>query len=149
MAGVSCKTRMNGLQQLQARLNQLSAARIDFKPLLEEVGALIESETRYRIETEKESPAGDKWPEWSEAYAKTRHSGHSLLENEGDLADSLTSELIKKNTVETGTPLIYGATQHLGDDDRNIPAREFLPGELIEIHGLEDLLNDFVGRMTS
>lgn len=47
--------------------------------LLEGLGALIESQTRRRIQTEKTDPNGQAWKPWSPEYAKTRKPRHSLL----------------------------------------------------------------------
>lgn len=38
--------------------------------LLESIGAVVESQTRRRISSEKSSPAGEKWQDWSDSYAK-------------------------------------------------------------------------------
>ena len=47
---------------------------IDTGPLLEGIGAEVESQTRRRIQVDKASPSGKAWPEWSADYAETRHS---------------------------------------------------------------------------
>ncbi|WP_332832872.1 hypothetical protein [Escherichia coli] len=47
--------------------------------LLESIGAVVESQTRRRIIDEKSSPGGERWPDWSDGYKKTRHGNQSLL----------------------------------------------------------------------
>lgn len=46
-----------------------------------------------------------------------------------------------RNSVEIGTPLIYGATHQFGDPDRNITARPFL--------GLSDADRDEIGDLAA
>lgn len=125
MAGVQQEIRLQDLAIATATLEQL--ARIDRRHLLENVTAIVESQTRRRIEEDKAAPDGTPWPEWSEGYAATRHAGHSLLENEGDLLDSIAG-YVDGETGAIGSNLIYAAIQHHGGGEVgiNIPAREFL-----------------------
>ncbi|WP_126456728.1 phage virion morphogenesis protein [Sulfuriflexus mobilis] len=115
---------LNDLARLQKRLANLPQS-IDLYGLAEALSAEGEAQTRRRISSEKSSPEGKAWEPWSEAYAATRHGGHSLLENEGDLLDSIQG-FVEGTTAGWGTNLIYGATQHFGDEDRGIPSREYL-----------------------
>ena len=93
--------------------------------LLHQVGGLLESQTRDRIANEKKDPKGKDWVPWSENYAKTRHSGHSLLQNEGDMLDSI-QYVVSSGSVEVGTNMVYGKTQQYGRPKDGIPARPFL-----------------------
>lgn len=108
---------------LNARLEKLA------NPNLGELSSLLaaegESQTRRRISEEKASPDGTAWDVWSSSYAKTRHSGHSLLENEGDLVDSIISG-VEGNDAVWGSNLVYAAAQNFGYDKTGLPAREFL-----------------------
>jgi phage virion morphogenesis protein len=94
-------------------------------PLLDAMGALVESQTRQRITSTKTAPDGKKWAPWSEKYAVTRHGGHSLLRNEGDLLDAI-QHLVSGDTSEVGANLEYAATHQYGDRKRGIPARPYL-----------------------
>ncbi len=91
------------------------------------IGAEVESQTRRRIEEGGPDPDGTPWEEWSDAYAGTRHAGHSLLVGEGDLLDSIQF-ITRGAEVEVGTNLIYGAIHQFGGDEvgMNIPARPYL-----------------------
>ncbi len=109
-----------GLDRLQSWANTVSLT-----SLYRAMGAEVESQTRRRIEDERTAPDGTPWPAWSNGYAASRHGGHSLLQNEGDLVDSLT-HLVTGDGVEIGTNLVYGATHQFGRDDQHIPARPFL-----------------------
>lgn len=114
-----------GFVRLAERLERLAEAELG--ELMDLVGSEVESQTRRRIESEKTDPQGNDWDEWSERYKARRHSGHSLLEGEGDLLDSITFEAGDDDVI-VGTNLIYGAIhQFSGEEvDIPIPAREYL-----------------------
>ncbi len=112
------------LTALQARIEKLS--RLQKKAILDIVGAQVESQTRRRIQVEKESPAGIPWPAWSDRYARRRPAGKSLLMNEDQLLDSLTYLMVDRDSVEVGSNMIYAATHQFGDLERGIPARAYL-----------------------
>jgi len=132
--------------------------------LLESVGALVESQTRRRIQEEKEGPMGQAWPEWNELYALDRHGNQSLLEGSGALVDSIQS-LVTGDQVEVGTNLIYagvhqdGATikpvkakklrfqmggESFAVDSVTIPARPFVGVSSDNLDELKELLNDWI-----
>lgn len=98
---------------------------INKRKILENVGVLVVGQTQHRIEQEKASPDGEKWQEWSETYAKTRHSGQSLLQSEGDLVQSIAYQ-VHGNELEVGSDEVYAGTQNYGLPEKNIPARQFL-----------------------
>ena len=122
MAGTALEITVDSaeLAALSRRLNLLSLTVSDRKGLLKAVGSELETQTRRRLSDEKEAPAGTPWPEWSDDYAATRHGGHSLLQSEGDLLDSITYE-VSDDRVEVGTNLIYGAIHQFGGDEVGIP----------------------------
>lgn len=131
---------------LNARLEKLA------NPNLGELSSLLaaegESQTRRRLSEEKSSPDGTAWDVWSSAYAKTRHSGHSLLENEGDLVDSIVSSVDGIDAV-WGSNLVYAAAQNFGYEKAGLPAREFLglsednKNDMAAI--IDDWLDDLMG----
>ena len=135
--GISLES--DSIQQLQARLARL-AGLASGNTLLTALGAEIESQTRRRIADEKTTPAGADWPDWSEGYAATRHSGHSLLQSGGELLGSI-QQLVSGDTVEVGSNLIYAALhQHGGEPvGIDVPAREWLGlsgDNLADLHGI-------------
>jgi phage gpG-like protein len=79
--------------------------------ILDAMASMVESQTRRRLQEEKTSPDGDPWQEWDPRYAKTRHSGHSLLQNEGHLLDSISYE-VRGNEAEIGSNLVYAGVQN-------------------------------------
>lgn len=113
------------LQRLQTRLRRIQ--HLPLGGLLEGIAAEIASQTKRRISTEKTSPEGVAWKKLDpeSRYAKTRHSGHSLLMNEGNLVDDIQYQ-VSGNEGVVGSSLIYAATHQMGDDSRNIKARPFL-----------------------
>lgn len=115
----------SGVRRLSRRLGDLRKRMGDPEPLLDRVGALLDSQAQRRIAEEKASPDGEQWPDWSDDYAATRHGGHSLLMNEGDLVQSI-QHLVDGYTLEHGSNLVYARTHQEGDPSRNIPQREFL-----------------------
>lgn len=127
------------LSRFDARIKKLSS--MDMTDLLENVIAEVESQTRRRIQSERRSPEGLPWAAWSERYGKTRHGGHSLLQGEGDLLDSIQS-LVTDNAGMVGSNLVYAAVHHHGSrkgSGRRIPARPFLglsPQNLDEVQGV-------------
>ncbi len=109
--------------------------------LLEDVGAIVESQTRRRLGQEKKSPDGKSWKKWSDKYARTRNSGHKLLENKGHLMDSLDFKVIGTE-VHIGSNLIYSATHQMGRG--NIPARPFLGISPENKNEINQVINDWL-----
>jgi len=150
MPGFSASINMPGIDRLNQAISKVAGlGGQDRKGLLDAIGGLIESQTQVRIEEEKASPDGKPWPEWSDDYAKTRHSGQSLLQNEGDLVDDLSHRVIGTMAVETGVRVVYGPTQQFGDEDRGIPAREFLGYSEGNVDDLVALCDDYIAGLTN
>lgn len=127
-----------GDQALQAKLRSLSNAKLD--DLLATLGGELESQAKRRLSDEKKTgPDGVKWDDWSELYAKTRHEGHSLLQGEGHLHDSLQFA-VRAAEVELGSNLIYAATHQFGRPDDGIPARPYLGITADDRRDLEELV---------
>lgn len=143
MSGAGVQVNLAADPRLLARLERL--AELDLGPLLEGIGMEVEEQTRRRIQLKEGAPDGSPWPEWSEAYKKTRHSGHNLLRGDQHLLDSITYE-VRGDSVLVGSPLVYAATHQFGDPARSIPQREFLglAGEDYEavVGMVEDYLED-------
>lgn len=140
---VALRYDLGELGNLETRLRMLPGA-LNRVGLMEALTIEGESQTRRRISEEKYSPDGEQWPGWLESYAKTRHGGHSLLENEGDLLDSITA-FVDGMEGGWGSNMVYAATHQFGDEERNIAAREYLG---VSDENAEDLLavaNDWIG----
>ncbi len=111
------------LQALERRLQELAARSDDPRELQEQVAGLLESQTKYRISDQKESPAGHAWDEWSTDYAATRHSNQSLLISSQSLLDSIAG-VLDGDAVVVGSNMVYAAAQNYGFEDT--PQREYL-----------------------
>lgn len=127
MAGVVQDIRVDELSGVGARLDAY-AGLIDHNHIVTIVGAVVESQIRRRISDEKTSPDGKAWKAWKPDYAATRHSGHSLLQGEGDYLDSIFYE-VSGDTAQVGSDLEYAAIHNFGGKaGRNrsvdIPARQ-------------------------
>ncbi len=61
--------------------------------LAQDIGAMIERQTKDRIQTEKTAPDGTPWAPWSDRYAATRNTGNrranSLLIDSENLLGSI------------------------------------------------------------
>lgn len=125
MAGVGLTYDLSGVAMLRQKVEQMGD--MDRRRLLDIVGATVESQVRRRIENDKADPDGTAWEPWSDRYAATRHSGHSLLESSGMMLGSMTYTVaLAGDQVEVGSNMIQAATHQFGDPDRNIPARAYL-----------------------
>ncbi len=128
MAGITQTVSTQDLQKTTDFLNSM-AGMINIDVLEGKAAAVIESQTRRRISDEKTDPDGKAWADWSPAYAKTRHGGHSLLQNTGSLLDDIFHDKQGGNWV-VGSSLIYAAIQDQGGDEAaghaDIPARRFV-----------------------
>ncbi len=100
-------------------------ANFDRSELLEDVGAVHESQVRRRITDEKTSPDGQPWQKWSDSYAETRPAGKSLLQSEGALLDDIRY-FVEGDSAYVGASLVYARTHQEGDASRNIPARQYM-----------------------
>lgn len=129
MAGVALEVALETAQaaRLAARFRELRERFANLEPLLEAVGAEVESQTRRRLAEEKRGPDGEPWPAWSAAYAAGRHGGHSLLRSEGGLLDSIRHEAGPEEAV-IGSNLVYAAIHQFGGADAGqaLPARPYL-----------------------
>lgn len=139
---------LSGLRELEGRINGL--ARLNKPELLDIVGATVESQTRRRIQDEKEGPDGKSWPSWSAKYAKRRPGGRTLLMSDDQLLDTLTHARVDQDSVEVGSNMIYAATHQFGDGDRNIPSRPYLgisgDNETDLIREIDNYLDSVMGR---
>lgn len=123
MAGIGVSLEIDGLAQLNILLDRLT--RVNSHSLVDKLGNLIGKQTVDRLVDGKRSPDGDIWPEWSSAYAISRHTNQSLLQSSGHLIDSI-QHIAYLDEAEIGTNLIYASIHQLGSTRRRTPQREFL-----------------------
>lgn len=120
---------LSSVSRLQERIARLG--NVDRQDLLEQLAGVAESQTRRRISDEQETPDGEPWQAWSANYAVTRHGGQALLQGDGNLVDSITSE-IEGDEALIGSNLVYaaihqfGGTPDMAPGPAGIPARAYL-----------------------
>ncbi|MBB4287745.1 phage virion morphogenesis protein [Roseospira goensis] len=125
MVGVAAELTMDGFQPVLDALSGFGPA--DRREALEIMGGVAESAARRRLSDEKQGPHGERWPEWSPAYARTRHANQSLLVSEGHLIDSLQT-VVSGEVALVGSPLVYAAIHQFGGEPVGmaIPERPYL-----------------------
>jgi phage virion morphogenesis protein len=125
MAGTHLQVDTRGIERLARRIGKLASTQRG--ELLDAIGFEVENQTRRRIADEKRAPDGTPWPDWSPRYAQTRHGGHSMLQGEDDLLDSI-QYLVRGDQVEVGSNLVYAAIHQFGGAEVGmpIPARPYL-----------------------
>lgn len=136
MAGVAIET---DVEVVAKALDQLTDEQL--AQITDEIGMLIEDQSKLRIADEKIGPDGNAWTPWSNAYAKTRKPHHSLLVNSGNpgLLDSIQNYTTGLQAV-VGTNLLYGAIHQFGSEDGTLPAREYLGLSAENRTEIEDLV---------
>lgn len=144
MSGAAIEIRLEGLPALNSRVSRLLAGLKNPEPLLRELAAEGEAQTRRRMEFEKRGPDGTPWPEWSPGYAATRHGGQSLLDATGALIQSITA-FADRQTAGWGTNVIYAATHQFGRG--GIPARPFLGVSDEDERAFLDIAERWIDRM--
>jgi phage virion morphogenesis protein len=113
MAGIEISITDIGGERIKRRLDRLS--QMDTKSLLDDIGAVIESQVRRRIEEEKESPNGKAWEELSSRYEKwkKKRSSGGILQLDNHLLDSIQYE-VRGDEIIVGSNLIYSWTHQKG-----------------------------------
>ncbi|ROH88630.1 phage virion morphogenesis protein [Stagnimonas aquatica] len=111
MSGALLELDISQLDMAQARLNRL--ADFDRLELLQGLAAMIESQTRERIEAGGPGPDGTPWPAWSDRYAATRAGGQSLLMDSGLLLGSITSS-VDGDSMLIGSNRVYARIHQEG-----------------------------------
>lgn len=120
MSGASFTSELD-LHEARAAFARLTDDQL--RKVVDNIGEMIENQTKQRIQTEKSSPDGEAWAPWSAEYTRLRSGGHSLLENQGHLLTSIANRSSGMEAI-VGTDVPYGATHQLGRD--GIPARPYL-----------------------
>ena len=123
MNGVKIEITTRGVVNARRVLDRLS--HFDTRDLLDNIGAVVETQTRRRLSEEKTDPEGQPWEPLSERYAawKEKHSSGGILELEGDLIGSITHKP-SHDAVQIGSNVLYSTAHQLGTED--IPERPYL-----------------------
>jgi phage virion morphogenesis protein len=106
--GVSLKITAADLGPVQARLFALARATGHARPLMERIGAVLESSARKRFRTQA-APDGSTW----KPSIRARIKGGKTLIDRGHLRDSITHDADDTH-AEIGSNLIYATIHQLG-----------------------------------
>jgi len=113
----------NTLRKLQLRL-------IETRPLMVNIGGIIQSSARKRIATTKQSPNGQAWKPLSRRTVAERiaegRDPLDILRRTSALLNSIQLGEATASRVTVGSPLEYAGKHQLGDPANRIPARPFL-----------------------
>lgn len=89
---------------------------LDRPALLDDIGMLVETQTKTRIRDEKQSPDGTAWEPLSAAYAERkaeRKGAVGLLEFDGNLYRSI-QYVRDRDSVEVGSNIAYAGIHNFG-----------------------------------
>ena len=108
MAGVSVTFESRDLNALASALKELS--KWPSPELLDDFGRAGESATRKRIHEGGPAPDGEDWPK----RHSLNESGKTLLNDHGDLFQSIEHDLVDDDTVIWGSNIEYARIHQLG-----------------------------------
>ncbi len=103
MSGLSIAVNVTGLEAVARRIGRLGL--FDRALVLENAGALVESQTRRRISDEKTAPDGSAW--------KANAEGNPILVRSGHLLASIHHKT-GGDEVRIGSGLVYSAIHQFG-----------------------------------
>jgi phage virion morphogenesis protein len=147
MAGVTITVELDRhlLADAAAVLDRLGTGYLP--DLATDIGAMIERQTKDRIQTEKAAPDGTPWAPWSDRYAATRNTGNrranSLLIDSENLLESI-QDYTTGTTATVGSETPYSAIHQFSG--RGIPAREYLGLSDANRRDIEDLVVDLAAK---
>ncbi|MEQ1713342.1 MAG: phage virion morphogenesis protein [Hyphomicrobium sp.] len=103
MTGITIGVEVQGIDAVVSKLSRLTS--LDRALVLETLGAVVESQTRRRLTSEKTAPDGAAW--------KPNRAGTSILVRSGHLLASVHYR-VGGGEVRIGSGLIYAAIHQLG-----------------------------------
>lgn len=112
--------------QLQQKIAAAHARLSDLHPLLDSIGAMMESNVRKRFSTRKD-PDGQSWQPWAEKTIATypKKGAHKrLLDRYGDMIKSLSHTVTGADSVRIGFGQPYAVYHEFGT--QNMPRRGML-----------------------
>jgi len=140
---VELEIKVTGLAAVALGVGRLAALR-DRGRVLGVVGALVESQTRRRLSSEKQDPKGRPWKSWSAGYEARRPGSGGLLDLRGHLIDSIRYDAAGDG-VEVGSNLVYARRHQLGDrGGKPMPQREFIGLSSANEKEITDVVNDWL-----
>ncbi|MCC6594270.1 MAG: phage virion morphogenesis protein [Xanthomonadales bacterium] len=139
---------------VQAMWRRLIEAGTNLKPLLTEIGSILEDSTKKRFSSQ-ESPDDVAWSPLSQVTLDRKKTGRILYES-GDLFDSIRFEAGADFVQLLAGPTEYAATHQFGRADNRmfggplapIPARPFLGLSEDDQAEILDAMSDYLKRAT-
>ena len=158
---VSISLEISNLEALNAFKSRIAKlVHLNEDELLTVVGALGESQTRRRIETEKTAPDGSAWPKNSEGTSILRQTGQNLLDSIAFNVRGKTAEwgaswefahvhqngaVILPKTKKALSFMIGG--KRISAKKVTIPARPFVGLSPANGNEIERVVSDFLGSL--
>ena len=137
MSSLSVKIDLSGLEHGLHLIEGIAKA--PKYELMDGIGRLVQEQTRYRIESEKTSPAGEAW--------KPNAQGSSILFQSGALAQSI-DYAAADTSVEVGSGIIYARIHQEGGKivPKNGNALVFMMGNhLVQVKSVTMPARPFIG----
>lgn len=122
--------------EITTKLVQLQSLLSDMSPVMQEIAAILELDVDQAFEHQRNPSTHAKWSDIDEDTKRQREAigkwPGKILQQSGELASRIVSDYGAKFAavgVQAGKADDYAAAQLFGDDDRNLPARPYLPIE--------------------
>lgn len=146
MTSIRIETQFSELGVTADHLNALhQKLNGDLTPLMQAIGAVLESSTTERFNVSKQAPDGGYWANLlpSTLKQKTNQNANDkgILVETGDLMRSITY-YADKNSVTIGTPETYGVYHQFGT--KHMLARPFLGISDQDEKDIFEMINDYL-----
>lgn len=106
---------INGLERVNARIRNFGHLDHHLPELLGNLGGMVTSQIKTRINDEEGAPDGDPWIELDPVYAERKKAlkgDVGLLQFDGHLLESIDYEVDGDSAVYVGSNLVYANYQH-------------------------------------
>lgn len=106
---------IDGLDRVSARIRNFANIQHEIPALLENLGGIVASQLKTRINDEEGAPDGSPWDELDPDYAawkREKKGDVGLLQFEGHLLESIEYDVDGDSAVFVGSNLIYANYQH-------------------------------------
>jgi phage virion morphogenesis protein len=145
LMGAVVELKLNEIEKLAQKLNSFCLSSDDKKNLLHSLGVEVKEQTLDRFGLE-EDPKGDPWKALTEAYKirKGFLSTGGILEREGYLQTTLTSQVNDENSVTIFSPKPYSGFHQEGT--KKMPARPFFGLSTDNIDDLGSMIERFMKK---
>ncbi|OZS41961.1 phage virion morphogenesis protein [Photobacterium sanguinicancri] len=149
MVGVNYSIRLDGIEHIRERINELLTRGQNLEPAFQDIGEMLLLSHNERW-AKQESPDGQPWQPLSEGYKKRKKKNQSLILV---LNQHLGRELnynAWRTGITFGTPYEYGAIHHFGGtsdmrpQNAAIPARPWLGVSDEDTEQIYQILGDFL-----